>query len=333
MIEVRAGEGERPASGQEATRRKQGTELVLHQRGDDLGSDDMQGGAAEAAPEEIGHGDTQAAPDRLDLMIDVAEESSPVQASRLRLLLDSFRPVEGLEKALVLDHQRAVGKLRGQADDEGPEHVTAAWGVLVRHEVPVTRIDIEAVQLRGEGARVLRHEGAADLLEQARGLGVEVLDGEGATLGVELKGMTDAAVVAGAPPLAEGGRGAAPHQRLQELLLVEDPRGTQHRELGLVWEAEGQGLVGHQRSSAREGRVQAMDRVTELFQEGGAGLGHSGDSHGLHSLRKPGFQATILPSMPSVLSGAVAVPWAIAEACASVRAGHQHARPCPAYGS
>src|SRR6266705_2976079 len=144
-------------------------------------------------------------------MIDVTEEGGPVQACRLRLLLDGCAPVEGLEEALVLDHQSAVGKLRGQADDEGAEHVTAAWGVLVGHEVTVARIDIEAVQLRGEGAWVLRYEGAADLLEKARCLGVKVQDGEGAALGVELKSVTDAAVVAGATPLAEGGRGATPH--------------------------------------------------------------------------------------------------------------------------
>jgi hypothetical protein len=96
-------------------------------------------------------------------------------------------------------------------------------------------------------------------------LWVEVQDGEGATFGLELEGVADA-LAAGLTP-AEGCWGAALHQRLQELLLFEGPRRTQHRELGLVLEAEGEGLVGHQRSPAREGRAQAMDRVTETFQQ------------------------------------------------------------------
>jgi hypothetical protein len=167
----------------------------------------------------------------------------------------------------VLDHERAVGELRGQADDERAEHVAAAWGVLVGYKVAVTGVDVEVVQLRGEWGRVLRHELAADLFENARRLGVEVQDGEGAALGLELEGVADAAVIAGLTPLAEGCRGAAPHQRLQELLLFEGPRRTQHRELGLVSEAKGEGLVGHQRSPARERRAQAMDRVTQIFQQ------------------------------------------------------------------
>src|SRR6266702_3351605 len=90
-------------------------------------------------------------------MIDVTEEGGPVQARRLRLLPDGFPPVEGLEDALVLDHERAVGELRGQADHESAEHVAAAWGVLVGREVAVTRVNVEVVQLRGEGGRVLRY--------------------------------------------------------------------------------------------------------------------------------------------------------------------------------
>ena len=256
-----------PPLGRKAAISEQGAELVLHQGGPCLGGDDRQGCALWAAPEQIGHGHAQAAPDPLDLMIDVTEEGGPVQARRLRLLPDGFPPVEGLEDALVLEHERAVGELRGQADDERAEHVAAAWGVLVGHEVAITRVDVEVVQLRGEGGRVLRHEFAADLLENARRLWVEVQDGEGAALGLELEGIADAAVVAGPAPLAEGCWGAAPHQRLQELLLFEDPRRTQHRELGLVLEAQGEGLVGHQRSTAREGRAQAVDRVTEIFQQ------------------------------------------------------------------
>src|SRR5713101_7157723 len=122
-------------------------------------------------------------------MIDVTEEGGPVEARRLRLLPDRFPPVEGLEDALVLDHESAVGELRGQADDESAEHVAAAWGVLVGHKVAVPRVDVEAVQLRGEWGRVLRHELAADLFENAHRLWVEVKDGEGTALGFELEGV------------------------------------------------------------------------------------------------------------------------------------------------
>src|SRR5262245_45613453 len=200
-------------------------------------------------------------------MLDVTEEGGPVEARRLGLLPNGFPPVEGLEDSLVLDYKRAVGKLRGQADDERAEHVAAAWGVLVGHEVAVPGVNVEVVQLCGEGGRVLRHELPADLLENARRLWVEGQDREGAALGLELEGVTDAAVVAGLTPLAEGCWGATLQQRLQELLLFEDPRRTQHRELGVVSEAEGEGLVGHQRPAARERRAQAMDCVTEVFQQ------------------------------------------------------------------
>src|SRR5262249_2755182 len=139
--------------------------------------------------------------------------------------------------------------------------------MLVGHEGPITGVDVEAVELRAEGTRVLRQEFAADLLENTRRLRVEVQNGEGTALGVELEGITDAAVVAGPTPLAEACRGAAPHQRLQELLLLEGPRRPQHRDLGLVLEAQGEGLVGHQRAPAYKGRAQAMDRITEIFQQ------------------------------------------------------------------
>src|SRR5262249_21462852 len=152
--------------------------------------------APRAAPEQIGHGDAEAEPDPLDLMIDITEEGGPVQARRLCLLLDGGAPVKGLEDAPVLDHERAVGELRGQADDERAEHVAAARGIFVGHEVAITGVDVEAVELRAEGTRVLRHEFAADLLENTRRLRVEVQNGEGTALGVELEGITDAAVVA-----------------------------------------------------------------------------------------------------------------------------------------
>src|SRR3954452_17969967 len=125
---------------------EQGAQLVLHQGRQRLGGDDRQGCARCAAPEQIGHGHAEASPNLLDLMLDVTEEGGPVEARRLSLLPDGFPPVEGLEDSLVLDYKRAIGKLRGQADDESTEHVAAAWGVLVGHEVAVPRVNVEVVK-------------------------------------------------------------------------------------------------------------------------------------------------------------------------------------------
>ena len=96
-------------------------------------------------------------------MIDITKEGGPMQACRLSLLSDGFPPVEGLEDSLMLEHESAVGELRGQADDESAEHVAAAWSILVGHEVAVARVDVQVIELGGKGGRVLRHELAADL--------------------------------------------------------------------------------------------------------------------------------------------------------------------------
>src|SRR4030095_14871631 len=73
----------------------------------------------------------------------------------------AFPPVEGLEDSLVLDHESAVGELRGQADDEGAEHVAAAWGVLVGHEAGVPRLDVEVL------VREKQDEPLLSVMEQA----------------------------------------------------------------------------------------------------------------------------------------------------------------------
>src|SRR6266704_997269 len=59
---------------------------------------------------------------------------------------------------------------------------------------------------------------------------------------------------------------------------------TLHWDLDLVLEAEGEGLVGHQRAPARKGRAQAMDRVTEIVQQRLFVLHNSGCLHSVHSL-------------------------------------------------
>jgi hypothetical protein len=106
----------------------------------------------------------------------------------------------------------------------------------------------------------------ADLLEKARGFRIKVQDGGGSALGLELEGVTDTAVVVGLTPLAEGSWSAARHQWPQKLLLFEGTRRTQHRQLGLVCEAEGEGLVRHQRAPTGKGRAKAVDRIPGIFQ-------------------------------------------------------------------
>ena len=78
-------------------------------------------------------------------MIDVAEEGSPVDARRLVLFADRLAPVVGLKDAMVLDDECSIRELRRQAHHEGAEHVAAARGVLVRHKVAPSRVDIEVV--------------------------------------------------------------------------------------------------------------------------------------------------------------------------------------------
>ena len=98
-----------------------------------------------AAPDQVGQCHAQASPNPLDLVIDVAEEGSPVDARRLGLFPDRLAPVIGLKDAMVLDDERSIRELRRQAHDKGTEHVAAARGVLVRHKVAPSPIDIEVV--------------------------------------------------------------------------------------------------------------------------------------------------------------------------------------------
>src|ERR1017187_2754944 len=98
-----------------------------------------------AAPDQIGQCHAQSSPNPLDLMVDVAEEGSPVDARRLGLLSDRVAPVIGLKDAMVLEDERSVRKLGRKAHDKGTEHVAAARGVLVRYKVAPSPIDIEVV--------------------------------------------------------------------------------------------------------------------------------------------------------------------------------------------
>ena len=120
-------------------------------------------------------------------MIHVAEERSPMKLVRLLLCLDGVSPVELLHDSPVTQDQFAVRKLRRQTHDQRAKHVVAARCVLVWGEVPAIGIDVDSVELRRDGIRVVRNEFSLDLLQNASRFRVEVLDGESTLLGFELK--------------------------------------------------------------------------------------------------------------------------------------------------
>ena len=92
-------------------------------------------------------------------------------------------------------------------------------------------------------------------------------DGKGATLSLDLKGIADGAVVPRLTPHAERRHSAAIDQRPEKTLLFEGVPRAQHGDLGLVSEAEGNRLFGHERTTARKGRAHAMDCMVETFQQ------------------------------------------------------------------
>jgi hypothetical protein len=113
----------------------------------------------------------------------------------------------------------------------------------------------------------MRRQLAADLFKYSRRSGVEVKDRKGATFSLELKGIADGAVVPSLSPHAERRRRAALDQRLKKPLLFECVPRAQHRDLGIVSEAERDRLFGHKRTAARERCVHAMHCVAEIFQQ------------------------------------------------------------------
>lgn len=148
VVQVGAGKCERSTPGQEATIVQQDTNLLAHegvQRLAAAASHRTTPDIGAAAPDQVGQCYAQASPNRLDLVIDVAEGGSPVDARRLGLFPDRLAPVIGLKDAMMLDDERSVRELRRQAHDQGAEHVAAARGVLVRHKVAPCPIDIEVV--------------------------------------------------------------------------------------------------------------------------------------------------------------------------------------------
>jgi hypothetical protein len=94
-----------------------------------------------------------------------------------------------------------------------------------------------------------------------------VEDRNGATFSLDLEGIADGAVVPSLTPHAERRRRAALDQRPEKPLLFEGVPRAQHRDLGIVWEAEGDRPVGHECTTARERCAQAMHCVVETFQQ------------------------------------------------------------------
>jgi hypothetical protein len=113
----------------------------------------------------------------------------------------------------------------------------------------------------------VRHQLAADLFKYARRSGVEVKDKKGATFSLDLEGIAHGAVIPSLTPHAEHRRRAALDQRLEKPHLLEGVPRAQHRDLGFVWEAEGDRLFGYERTTAREWCAQAMHCVVETFQQ------------------------------------------------------------------
>ena len=142
-----AGKSERSTLGQEPTIVQQVTKLLPYERVErhEISAGHGASRGVGAAPDQVRQCHPQASPNPLDLVVDVAEKGSPVDARRLGLLPDRVAPVVGLKDATVLDDERSVRELRRQAHNERTEHVAAARGVLVRHKVAPGRVDIEGV--------------------------------------------------------------------------------------------------------------------------------------------------------------------------------------------
>jgi len=90
---------------------------------------------------------------------------------------------------------------------------------------------------------------------------------KGATFRLDLEGIANGAIVPGLTPHTERRHRAALDQRPEKPLLFEGVFRAQHRDLSIVWEAEGDRLFGHERTAARERCTQAMHCAAETFQQ------------------------------------------------------------------
>ena len=139
----------------------------------------------------------------------------PNEVDSVSSVPDRTSPVELLDDSPVTQYESAPAEQRGQTHDQRAEHVAAARRVLVRGEVPPSRVDVDGIEFRRDGIRVVRNEFALDLLQNASRFRVEVLDGESTFLGLELERVPHASVIPGLLPFAERGRFAVFQQWLQ----------------------------------------------------------------------------------------------------------------------
>jgi hypothetical protein len=142
----------------------------------------------------------------------------------------------------------------------------------------------------------VRQELTADVLENARSLGVEVRNGKGTTFGLELKGVANIAVIAGLTPFTKGGWGTVRDEGLQLPFLLKRIGRAEHGHRGLVFEAQGRGRVWQDGSATCKGSAKAMHGKTELFEQGQAVLCQAGGSHGLTSFGIKWMEMVIPPS-------------------------------------
>ena len=108
---------------------------------------------------------------------------------------------------------------------------------------------------------------ATDLFKYSGSRGVEVKDRKSATFRLDLEGIANGTIVAGLTPHTERRHRAALNQRPEKSLLFEGVFRAQHRDLGIVWEAEGDRMFWHERTATCERCVQAMHCVAETFQQ------------------------------------------------------------------
>ena len=128
-------------------------------------------------------------------MIHIAEERDPMNLIRVLLLFDRVSPVELLHDSPVTQYQFAVPELGRQTHDQRAEHVISARGILVWCEVAALRIDVQGVKLRRDGFRVVWDEFSLNLSQDAVGFGVEIVDGNSFSLGLELNRVAHTSIV------------------------------------------------------------------------------------------------------------------------------------------
>jgi hypothetical protein len=139
-------------------------------------------------------------------MIHVAEKRGPMNLVRLLLCLNGASPIELLHDSPVTQYQFAASELRRQTHYQRAKHVAAARCVLVWGEVTASGIDVDAIEFRGDGIRVVRNKFSLNRFQNAGRFRVEVLDCKPSFLSFELKCVAHHPIVPGLFAIAEGCR-------------------------------------------------------------------------------------------------------------------------------